>query len=83
MHDTGTKMPTSLPSGRSQCFCGAAIDIASTGRPTFLHSQQFPDRFGLSAILGPRRLWFDCRAAVLNHHASLAAATCAGWSTEV
>jgi hypothetical protein len=24
MHDTGTKMPTSLPSGRSRCFCGAA-----------------------------------------------------------
>src|SRR3981189_3246865 len=28
MHDAGMKMPTSLPSGRSQCFCGAAIDIA-------------------------------------------------------
>ena len=35
MHDTGTKMPTSLPSGRSQCFCGAAIDIASTGRHVY------------------------------------------------
>jgi hypothetical protein len=35
MHDTETKMPTSLPSGRSQCFCGTAIDIASTGRHVY------------------------------------------------
>jgi hypothetical protein len=32
MHDTGTKMPTALPSGRSRCFCGAAINIASTSQ---------------------------------------------------
>jgi hypothetical protein len=32
MHDTGTKMPTSLPSGRAHCFCGASIDIAGIDR---------------------------------------------------
>jgi hypothetical protein len=32
MHDTGMRMPTSVPSGRSQCFCGATIDIAGIDR---------------------------------------------------
>jgi hypothetical protein len=35
MHDTGTKMPTSLPNGRSQCFCGAVIDIAGTDQHVY------------------------------------------------
>jgi hypothetical protein len=35
MHDTGTRLPTQLPSGRSHCFCGATIDIASTGRHVY------------------------------------------------
>jgi len=29
MHDTGTLLPTQLASGRSKCFCGAALTIAS------------------------------------------------------
>jgi hypothetical protein len=29
MWDSGMRMPTQLPSGRSQCFCGAPIDIQS------------------------------------------------------
>jgi hypothetical protein len=29
------KMPTSLPSGRSHCFCGAAIDIAGIDRHVY------------------------------------------------
>jgi hypothetical protein len=29
MWDAGMKMPTQLPSGRSRCYCGASIDIAS------------------------------------------------------
>jgi hypothetical protein len=35
MHDTGMKMPTQFPSGRSRCFCGAAINIASTCRHVY------------------------------------------------
>jgi hypothetical protein len=35
MHDTGTRPPTQLPSGRSHCFCGAAIDIASTSQHVY------------------------------------------------
>jgi hypothetical protein len=35
MHDAGMKMRTSLPSGRSQCFCGAAIDIAGIDRHVY------------------------------------------------
>jgi hypothetical protein len=35
MHDTATKMPTSAPSGRSQCFCGTEIDIAGTERHVY------------------------------------------------
>jgi hypothetical protein len=35
MHDTGMRMPTSLPSGRSRSFCGAAIDIAGTERHVY------------------------------------------------
>lgn len=30
MHDTGTRMPTQLPSGRSKCFCGSELTIVST-----------------------------------------------------
>lgn len=30
MWDTGCKLPTQLPGGRSRCFCGAPIDIPST-----------------------------------------------------
>jgi hypothetical protein len=29
MHDTGTRLPTELPSGQSKCFCGAPLTIAS------------------------------------------------------
>ena len=29
MWDSGMRMPTQQPSGRSQCFCGAPIDIQS------------------------------------------------------
>ncbi|MDO9385016.1 MAG: hypothetical protein Q7T86_19390 [Hyphomicrobiaceae bacterium] len=32
MHDTGTKLPTELASGRSHCFCGAEITIASVNQ---------------------------------------------------
>jgi hypothetical protein len=35
MHDAGAKMPTQLPSGRSQCFCGTAIDIAGADRHVY------------------------------------------------
>ena|ERR1700704_5229667 len=35
MHEAGAKMPTQLPSGRSQCFCGAPIDIASSSRHVY------------------------------------------------
>jgi hypothetical protein len=28
MHDGHLKLPTQLPSGRSRCYCGTAIDIA-------------------------------------------------------
>jgi hypothetical protein len=28
MHDARLKLPAQLPSGRSQCYCGASIDIA-------------------------------------------------------
>jgi hypothetical protein len=35
MHDTGTKMPTLVQSGRSRCFCGAPIDIASSSRHVY------------------------------------------------
>ncbi len=28
MHDAGDLLPTSAPSGRSRCFCGAALTIA-------------------------------------------------------
>jgi hypothetical protein len=35
MHDTGKKMPTSVRSGRSRCFCGAAIDIAGIDRHVY------------------------------------------------
>ena len=31
MHDTGTPLPTQLPSGRSKCFCGAPLTIQSVG----------------------------------------------------
>jgi hypothetical protein len=30
MHDAGLPLPTQSSSGRARCFCGAAIDIAST-----------------------------------------------------
>jgi hypothetical protein len=30
MWETGCKLPTQEPSGRSRCFCGAAITIAET-----------------------------------------------------
>jgi hypothetical protein len=29
MWETGKKLPTQLPGGRSRCYCGASIDIAS------------------------------------------------------
>jgi hypothetical protein len=29
MHDTGTPLPTQLSSGRSKCFCGAPLTIAT------------------------------------------------------
>ena len=29
MHDTGTPLPTQLASGRSKCFCGAPLTIAT------------------------------------------------------
>jgi hypothetical protein len=29
MHDCGCRMPTGAPAGRSRCFCGGVIDIAS------------------------------------------------------
>ena len=32
MHDARLKLPAQLPSGQSQCYCGAAIDIASMAR---------------------------------------------------
>jgi hypothetical protein len=35
MHDTGTKMPTAFPSGSSRCFCGAAINIASSSQHVY------------------------------------------------
>jgi hypothetical protein len=31
MWAAGKKLPTQLPSGRSQCYCGASIDIAGIG----------------------------------------------------
>jgi hypothetical protein len=31
MWDAGEKLPTQLPTGRSQCYCGASIDIAGVG----------------------------------------------------
>ncbi len=32
MHDTGTPRPTQMASGRSRCFCGAAINISDVDR---------------------------------------------------
>jgi hypothetical protein len=32
MHDCGCRMPTASPTGRSRCFCGEAISIASVDR---------------------------------------------------
>jgi hypothetical protein len=31
MWDAGEKLPTQLPTGRSQCYCGASIDMAGVG----------------------------------------------------
>lgn len=35
MWKDGFKMPTQLASGRSECFCGAGIDIKTTERHVF------------------------------------------------
>jgi hypothetical protein len=37
MWKEGFKTPTQLASGRSECFCGAAIDIASTEQHVYEH----------------------------------------------
>jgi hypothetical protein len=37
MWKDGFKMPTQLASGRSECFCGAVIDIASTEQHVYEH----------------------------------------------
>ena len=35
MHGAGLPLPTQLATGRARCFCGAAIDIASTDRHVY------------------------------------------------
>jgi hypothetical protein len=41
MWDTGKKLPTQLPSGRSRCYCGASIDIAGVpGHVRAAHSSK-------------------------------------------
>jgi hypothetical protein len=37
MWKDGFKMPTQLASGRSECFCGSVIDIASTEQHVYEH----------------------------------------------
>jgi hypothetical protein len=31
MQELGRKLPTEIPEGRSRCFCGAVIDVATMG----------------------------------------------------